>query len=1019
MSVSQGNLDQDFSPDTPEEKAERRRPSPAVLRRTRLALIGVPAVIVAIILLVIGRNVAVELLWFGSLELTSVYLTILWTRIWLFLLGSVPYAILFAASSLLAYRLARQRWALWSQSGRVDADRRQPPPVWALGVIVGLGIVVAVFLGWRLSDQWDLFLRLAHSNEVGIADPLYGRDVSYYLFVLPVLLLLRTWLMTATLILLVAAAVVYFAWLVVPQTGGERGLILEFGRGIRAHLSVLGSLSLALLAWHQAIRLDQLVYAGRGATVGASYADVTVLAPALWVGLVIAALGAVGILAGALVRLPWVPLVVIPVWAAVWLVGQVMLPAAVHRYVVQPTELDTERPYIERNIEFTRLAYGLDKIEERDYPAQDAVTRSEAEANTATLRNVRLWDWLPSLQTYNQIQAIRIYYGFLDNDFDRYVLDGEYRQVIISPRELSPEKLPQEAQTWVNRRLKFTHGYGVVLSPVNEVTPEGLPSLYIQDVPPRGNPPVTRPEIYYGESQPRDDWVLVKTNTMEFDYPRGETNVETTYAGDSGIVSGSLWRRLLFAWYLGDLNLLISQHVEPETAILLRRNIHLRVRQLAPFLLYDLDPYIVLDDGALYWIQDAYTASGFYPYSQPALPNLNYIRNSVKIVTSAYDGSVQYYVADDSDPLVRAYAEAFPDLFQPLSAMPAGLRAHIRYPQMLFGIQAQMYRLYHMQDPQVFYNREDMLAIPTELFGDREVPVQPYYVIMRLPGQEQAEFVLILPYTPNEKPNMSNWLAARSDGDNYGKLVAYKYPKEKLIFGPIQIEARIDQDPVISQQLTLWDQSGSRVIRGNMLVIPVGQSNLYVEPIYLLAESGSIPEMKRVVLATGNTIVMEQTVDEALARLFDGPVALGEGIAPLPPAATTGGSTVVAPAPQPSAGFDRDAAMGAARSLQQRVNRLESELLALPADLQQRLGGLQNELLALQGEVIRLRQALGADREAAVAAARLVQQRANRLESELLALPADVQQRLSGVQREVLALQGEIITLRQPLERGQ
>ncbi len=973
MSITPSNLDQDFAPaeDGQEENARERRPSGHTVRWAKRALIGVPTAIIALMLLVNGANIAVELLWFGSLGLPDVFLTILTTRILLFFGGAGLFFAAFAASTILAYRLAQRRWAAWGRAGEVAIEGRRVPPVVVLVAIIALGALIALMFGSSLSGHWDLALRLPHRTDLGIADPIHGRDVSYYLFVLPVLLIAKSWLFVTTIIILVVTAVVYFVWLIMPQTRGQReegrGMVLRVGRPIQAHLSLLAAVPMALLAWHQALRLDQLVYAGRGATAGATFADVNVLAPALWVGLAVAALGAIGLVAGAFVRLLWVGPAALGLWALVWLVGQTMLPAVVHRFVVLPAELETERPYIERNMNFTRQAYGLDEVRETDYPAQDAVTRDEIEANAVTLRNVRLWDYAPSLATYNQIQSIRLYYNFLDSDFDRYQLDGSYRQVIISARELAPENLDAAAQTFVNRRLKFTHGYGVVISPVNEVTPEGLPELYVQDVPPKGKLTITRPEIYYGESA--GDWVLTKTDTQEFDYPRGESNVETTYAGESGVEIGSFWRRLLFAWYLGDVNLLISRHVQPDTTLLFRRNIHERIFRIAPFLLPDPDPYIVAHGGALYWMQDAYTASGFYPYSQPSFGGLNYIRNSVKIVTSAYDGSVQYYVADDSDPLVRAYAQAFPGLFQPLSAMPKGLRDHIRYPQLIFNIQSQLYRLYHVKDVQVFYNREDLLAIPFEVFIDRQLPVQPYYVIMRLPGEQREEFVLLLPYTPNNKNNMSNWLAARSDGAHYGELVAYKYPKDKLIFGPLQIEARIDQDDRISQQFTLWNQSGSRVIRGNMLVIPVGQSNLYVEPIYLQADQGSIPEMKRVIMATGNSIVMEQTVPEALAQLFGGPIDLGDTTTSQTPAATsqapaaTSQPTQTAPAAPPATpaatpGLDREAIAVAIESLRERANRLQRAILELPPEVQRQLGTVDREVSELRLEILRLRQML-------------------------------------------------------------
>ncbi len=973
MSITPSNLDQDFAPaeDGQEENARERRPSGHTVRWAKRALIGVPTTIIALVLLVKGANIAVELLWFGSLGIPDVFLTILKTQLLLFFGGAGLFFAAFFFSTTIAYRLAQRRWAAWGQAGDLATEGRRTPPALVLVAILALGGLIALWLGATLSGQWDPALRLPHRTDLGIADPIHGRDVSYYLFVLPVLLIAKSWLFVTTIIILVVTAVVYFVWLIMPQTRGQReegrGMVLRVGRPIQAHLSILAALPMVLLAWHQALRLDQLVYAGRGATAGATFADLNVLGPALWVGIAVAALGAIGLLAGAFVRLLWVGPAALGLWALVWLVGQTMLPAVVHRFVVLPAELETERPYIERNMNFTRQAYGLDEVRETDYPAQDAVTRDEIEANAVTLRNVRLWDYAPSLATYNQIQSIRLYYNFLDSDFDRYQLDGSYRQVIISARELAPENLDAAAQTFVNRRLKFTHGYGVVISPVNEVTPEGLPELYVQDVPPKGKLTITRPEIYYGESA--GDWVLTKTDTQEFDYPRGESNVETTYAGESGVEIGSFWRRLLFAWYLGDVNLLISRHVQPDTTLLFRRNIHERIFRIAPFLLPDRDPYIVAHGGALYWMQDAYTASGFYPYSQPSFGGLNYIRNSVKIVTSAYDGSVQYYVADDSDPLVRAYAQAFPGLFQPLSAMPKGLRDHIRYPQLIFNIQSQLYRLYHVKDVQVFYNREDLLAIPFEVFIDRQLPVQPYYVIMRLPGEQREEFVLLLPYTPNNKNNMSNWLAARSDGAHYGELVAYKYPKDKLIFGPLQIEARIDQDDRISQQFTLWNQSGSRVIRGNMLVIPVGQSNLYVEPIYLQADQGSIPEMKRVIMATGNSIVMEQTVPEALAQLFGGPIDLGDTTTSQTPAATsqapaaTSQPTQTAPAAPPATpaatpGLDREAIAVAIESLRERANRLQRAILELPPEVQRQLGTVDREVSELRLEILRLRQML-------------------------------------------------------------
>jgi uncharacterized membrane protein (UPF0182 family) len=596
------------------------------------------------------------------------------------------------------------------------------------------------------------------------------------------------------------------------------------------------------------------------------------------------------------------------------------------------------------------------------------VSRTEVEANPTTLRNVRLWDYEPLLATYNQIQSIRGYYDFLDADFDRYVIDGEYRQVMIAGRELSLERLPADAQTWVNRRLQFTHGYGVVISPVNEVTPEGLPTLFVQDVPPRGKIPVSRPEIYFGEA--RGDWVVVKTKVPEFDYPRGNENVEATYQANSGIGIGTFLRRVLFAWHLNDFNLLLTPAMQNESQILLHRNVHERVRMMAPFLLFDADPYLVVAGGRLVWIYDAYTSTNHYPYAQPATTVFNYLRNSVKITVDAYDGTTSFYVADDQDPLVRAYAGVYPGMFKPFGEMPAGLRAHIRYPGNLFSVQAQMYRLYHIQDARVFYQREDLLNVPAELYLGQPAPVRPYYAIMRLPGEPHEEFVYILPYTPPGKDNMITWLAARSDGANYGKLVAYKYPKDTLIFGPMQVEARIDQDPTISAQFTLWNQGGSRVLRGNMLAIPIGRSNLYVEPVYLQAERSQLPEMKRIVVATGNRVAMGVTVEDALSQLYGGPInyTTGAAVALAPPTApgattapetaTSGGAAtpspasaqaVDVPASSPAASatagtgstVNREQLIEAVRSLQLRYERMQEETTGIQADLRRLLQALE------------------------------------------------------------------------------
>ena len=556
------------------------------------------------------------------------------------------------------------------------------------------------------------------------------------------------------------------------------------------------------------------------------------------------------------------------IWIIVGILGTGFIPGLIQRYVVQPNELARETPYIENNIRFTNIAYGLDKISERDFSEIAPLTQQALANDKTVLKNLRLWDYRPLQQTYQQIQAIRLYYHFPDVDFDRYEIDGELRQVALAARELDKSQL--QSPTWVTQKLQFTHGYGVIMNPVNEVTSDGLPRLWVQDLPPKSivDLSVERPEIYYGEAA--SDYVFVHTTEREFNYPSGDKNVYAEYQGTGGVPMDSYFKRVALALNLSDVNLLLSQNLTNDSRVLLHRNISERVRRIAPFLKYDSDPYLVIgQDGRLYWVQDAYTVSDLFPYAEP-INGINYIRNSVKVVIDAYDGSLTFYVVDPQDPLLQTYAAIFPRLFTSMSQMPDWLQAHLRYPEDLFRIQASLYETYHMHDVNVFFNKEDLWQVPLENFSGNTQPVEPYYIILRLPGEQEAEFMLIQPFTPNNKDNLIAWLAARSDGPYYGQLVAYRFPKQELIFGPLQIEARIDQDPEISSQITLWDQGGSEVIRGNLLVMPVENSLLYVEPLYLRAESGQIPELKRVILATGERIVMRETLAEGLVALFDG-----------------------------------------------------------------------------------------------------------------------------------------------------
>ncbi len=571
-----------------------------------------------------------------------------------------------------------------------------------------------------------------------------------------------------------------------------------------------------------------------------------------------------------------------------------MAPALVQRYLVAPSELEKEVPYIARNIKFTRQAYGLDRFDERDFPAIQDLTAASIEQNAATMRNLRLWDHDPQLTTFQQLQEIRTYYDFADIYYDRYTIDSELRQVSLSPRELSAQSLPDP--NWVNQHLTYTHGYGLCLGPVNESTSDGLPVLFIKDIPPVSSISlkVTRPEIYYG--QVANNYCLVGTGAKEFDHPSGEDNVYKAYQGSGGISLGGLWRRLILALRFGDINILISGYIQHTSRIMMYRRVLERVETLAPFLSYDGHPYLVVaNDGSLQWIVDAYTTSDQYPYSEPTQDGGNYIRNSVKITISAYDGRVKLYVSDPSDPLIQAYQRIFPDVFQPLSEMPPDLRAHIRYPQDFFAIQASKYAVYHMTDPSVFYSKEDLWRVATRSVNGTSTPMSPYYAVMRLPEVGKSEeFILMVPFTPARKNNMIAWIAARCDGADYGKVLVFTFPKEKLIYGPEQIQSRVNQSPSISQQLTLWDQGGSRVIRGTLLVVPVQNAVLYVEPLYLAAEGGSsIPELKRVIVAYSDQAVMEPSLEDALNAIFSGnrsgtAEAASSGATPTTASASTG-----------------------------------------------------------------------------------------------------------------------------------
>jgi uncharacterized protein len=842
-------------------------------RWTRL----LPALVLVALLAVASQSIPLyaEWLWFDAVGFSSVFLTILLTQSLLALVfGGICFPILYVNLSLIHRSPATDVLIELEDHLGLPSRFILEPYVkrFLLPVTAGLSLVAAV----QAVGQWEAALHFLYLTPFQAQDPLFHQDLSFYIFRLPFLNFIYQWLMVVLVVTTVLVALAYILYRGIQFTA--QGLRLS--PWARIHLLILIGAMLLLKAWGYHLSTYDLLFSPRGVVFGASYTDVFATLPALRLLTVLVA--ACSLLCFAQIWRDRLKLLFIGLAALLGaaVVGQIVYPNLLQRFRVVPNELDLESPYIVQNIQFTRAAYGLDRIEEVEFPAEENLTMADLRKNELTINNIRLWDTRPLLATFAQIQEIRTYYKFVDVDVDRYRINGRYQQVMLSPRELSSDHLP--SRIWINEHLTFTHGYGVVLGPVNRVSPEGLPVLYVKDIPPVSGVPltITRPEIYYGELG--NEYVFVNTKSKELDYPAGDKNVYTTYQGRGGIPVTSFFRKALFAARFGTFRILFSQDIAPGSRIMFYRQVGERVRRVAPFLRYEPDPYMVISQqGKLFWIVDAYTTSNKYPYSEPHQKGENYIRNSVKVVVDAYHGSMIFYVSDPNDPLIQTYGKIFPTLFQPLDAMPADLKAHIRYPETLFAIQAQMYATYHMRSPQVFYNKEDVWNTPKR-GAEKEVSMEPYYVIMKLPREDNEEFILLIPFTPARKDNMSAWMAARSDFPHYGKLIVYNMPKQKLVFGPRQIEARLNQDTFISQQLSLWGQRGSHVIHGLLLAIPIENSLLYVQPLYLAAEQQSLPELKRVIVGYGNQIAMEETLDQALASVF-GKARLASRRAPAQP----------------------------------------------------------------------------------------------------------------------------------------
>lgn len=835
----------------------------------RLGLVVGGALLAVFMLLAVLVDFAVDALWFEEVGYRSVW----WTSFKAQTLVRLAAGLVIFAFFFVNLRIAAGSFgSIRRRISNIEIHEEIPSKYLTWAAIGGAAFLAFLFSA-AVGGAWFDVLAYLNAKPFDLVDPMFGRNVGWYVFALPVWRLVQS----VAFLLLVAAIVILG---IVYVTSGGLEIVenrLQFRDRPLQHLAANVALLFLVLAWGYRLDLAELVYSARGVVYGASYTDVHAQMLGYQV-LFALALAGFGLTVYDLVRKRYgMTLTAVGALVIGVIVFQGLYPGAIQQFEVEPNEIAKEAPYIARNIAYTRHAFDIDDIEERPFDVVPGASVTNLARADTTIRNIRLWDWRPLLDSYSQLQEIRLYYEFEDVDVDRYDLGQGPRQVMLSAREMAVEELPANVQTWQNQHLIFTHGYGFVMSPVNEVTPEGLPKFYVRDIPPvvedtlAAALPIERPEIYYGERT--FNYVLAATNTEEFDYPQGDENVYRSYDGTGGLAVEAWWKRALFAWYFGSMKMLLTDDIRPDSRLMLHRQIQLRIRKIAPFLAYDGDPYIVLVDGRLQWIQDAYTFSDRYPYSEPTPAfggrrGVNYVRNSVKVVVDAYDGDVTFYAWDPDDPLLQAYADIFPDLFTSAEEMPQGIREHLRYPEDLFSIQAEVYRAYHMEDPKVFYNREDLWNIPNEIYQGGPQRMLPYYVLLQLPDDEGLEFQLVLPFTPNRRDNMIALLAAKSDPENYGRRVVYEFPKDRLIYGPMQIEARIDQDPVISEQITLWSQQGSSVVRGNLMVIPIGSGVLYVEPLFLQAQQSQLPELKRVIATWGTTIVMEPTLEDALMALI-------------------------------------------------------------------------------------------------------------------------------------------------------
>jgi uncharacterized membrane protein (UPF0182 family) len=920
-------------------------------QRVRRFFLVLPLIVVFILASTTSLSYYVDLLWFGSLGYADVFRKALSLQ-WL------TFAAFFTATFLILYGwfLALQRSCQPDMLyGGLIFIGRQPVrlPVERILRLIALiaSLVIAGIAGASMMTAWQTFAVYWYAPRAsdGVVDPIFGRALHFYLFSLPAWQLITGWLLTLAVLACISA--LFF----ILVTGGTQIFTGSRGRAIPLPwrgFSIAFAFLLLILAVHVYISRFETLFGEHTIFSGVTYTDahvtlagLVVVCGALVAGALISLINAVTV-----PQLRWLAVALVP--AAVCYLGVQIVGWYVSNFVVKPNELVRERPYITYNINLTRQGYRLDRVSQHEFPAETTAEAAQPTNNQATLQNIRLWDWRALQDTLRQIQEIRTYYDFPDIDIDRYEIDGSMREVMLATRELSIDKLPESSRNWINEKLIYTHGFGITMNPVNGFTPEGLPTLILSNMPVQSTVSsisVARPEIYFGELANTD--VYVKTRQQEFNYPQGQTNNLTSYGGNGGIVLGGFLRRILLAVAEGDLaKLPFSDDISSQSRLLMRRNVIDRVRTLAPFLTYESDPYIVIgDDGRLSWILDAFTTSDSYPYSNHYSLNgntINYIRNSVKVVIDAYDGTTTFYVFDSEDPVLAAYRRMFPALFKNAATMPPDLHKHVRYPELLLKTQAAVYGLYHMTDPEAFYNREDLWTVASEVglseSGEqRAQAIEPNFVLMKLPGEAAVEFVGILPFTPANRNNLIGWIAGRSDADQYGTSVVYDFPKTRLVDGPLQIEARIDQNAQLSGQLTLWNQQGSHVRRGALLVIPCGRALLYAEPIYLQAERSPMPELRLVVLALQDRLAYGPTFESAMSALFGGTASsLSASVSSTEPVQNTASSsikpaadlnTLIAGAAKDLADYQRLTAEGKLGEAGQKLEQLKQKLDQLKA----------------------------------------------------------------------------------------